>query len=193
MDPTLLGRPVPTPTAQKPAGAFPARVVLIILGIIAVLVGGFMLIAAGSDNSGQLMQRLSARQATTLKLVADGQKNLSDDNLQKINSELNLILLSDSAHIQSEMAKAGIAKKMDKDIVAAEADSATFDKLATAKLNAQYDTTYRTTLGQKLESLAALLRELHDKTKSKTLKTALVAEYKHLSGYVSELEKLATN
>ena len=193
MDPTLLGTPMPTPTAQKPTSAFPAKLVLIILAVIAVLVAGFMLLAAGSDNSGQLMQRVSARQATTLKLIADGQKNLSDDDLQKLNSELSLIMLSDSAHVQSEMTKAGIAKKMDKDIVAAEADSATFDKLATAKLNAQYDTTYRTTLGQKLESLSALLRELHDKTKSKSLKTTLAAEYKHLSGYIDQLEKLASN
>lgn len=193
MDPTYLGQPIPTPTAQKPASAFPAKLVLIILAIIAVLVGGFMLIAAGSDNSAQLMQRLSARQGTTLKLIADGQKNLTDDNLQKINSELTLVLLSDSTLVQSELTKAGIAKKMDKDIVASEADSATFDKLATAKLNAQYDTTYRVTLTQKLESLNALLRELHDKTKSKSLKTALAAEYKHLGDYIDELEKLATN
>ena len=193
MDPTYLGQPIPTPTAQKPASAFPARLVLIILVVIAVIVGGFMLLAASSDNSGQLMQRLSARQNTTLKLVADGQKNLSDDNLQKINSELNLVLLSDNTLVQSELTGAGIAKKMDKDIVASEADSATFDKLATAKLNAQYDTTYRVTLTQKLESLSALLRELHDKTKSKSLKTALASEYKHLNGYIDELEKLAAN
>lgn len=193
MDPSLLGKPIPAPTAQKPASAFPARLVLIILLIVAVLIGGFMLLAAGSGNSGQLMQRLSARQATTLKLVADGQKNLSDDNLQKINSELNLILLSDGAVVQAELSKAGLAKKMDKTIVAAESDSTTFDKLASAKLNAQYDSTYRATLVQKLESLTALLRELHDKTKSKSLKSALSSEYRHLNGYIDELEKLASN
>ena len=193
MDPSLLGKSIPTPTAQKPASAFPARLVLIVLVIVAVLVGGFMLLVAGSDNSGQLMQRLSARQATTLKLIANGQKNLNDDNLQKINSELNLILLSDNTFVQGELSKAGMAKKMDKNIAAAEADSATFDKLASAKLNAQYDSTYRVTLTQKLESLSALLRELHDKTKSKSLKSALSAEYKHLSGYIDDLEKLASN
>lgn len=193
MDPTLLGKPIPIPTAQKPASAFPARLVLIILGIIAAIAGGLMLLAAGSDNSGQLMKRLSARQTTTLKLVADGQKNLTDDNLQKLNSELSLILLSDSAIVQSELANAGLEKKIDKEVVAAEADSGTFDKLATAKLNAQYDVTYRTILTQKLESLSALLQELHDKTRSKPLKAALATEYKHLSGYIDELEKLATN
>ena len=193
MDPSLLGKPIPTPTAQKPASAFPARLVLIVLAVIAVLVGGVMLLVAGSDNSGQLMQRLSARQTTTLKLLADGQKNLTDDNLQKITSELNLILLSDNTIIQGELAGAGMAKKLDKNITAAEADSTTFDKLASAKLNAQYDSTYRVTLTQKLESLSALLRELHDKTKSKSLKSALSTEYKHLSGYLDELEKLASN
>lgn len=193
MDPSLLGRPIPAPTAQKPTRTFPAKLVLIVLALIALVVGGLMLIVASSDNSGQLMQRLSARHATTLKLVADGQKNLTDDNLQKINSELNIILLSDSARVQTELASAGIAKKLDKEIVAAEADSTTFDKLASAKLNAQYDSTYRTILIQKLESLTVLLRELHDKTKSKSLKTALSSEYQHLTGYLNELEKLSNN
>ena len=193
MDPSLLGRPIPTPTAQKPVSAFPARLVVIVLAVIAVLAGGFMLIAASSDNSGHLMQHLSVRQATALKLITDGQKNLTDDNLQKINSELNIILLSDSALVQGELSKAGMAKKIDKEIAAAEADSTTFDKLASAKLNAQYDSTYRATLVQKLESLSGLLRELHDKTKSKSLKAALATEYKHLNGYVDELEKLAAN
>jgi hypothetical protein len=193
MDPSLLGKPIPAPTAQKPASAFPARLVIIILLVAAVVIGGFMLLAAGSGNDGQLMQRLSARQATTLKLVTDGQKNLSDDNLQKINSELNLILLSDGSLVQAELVKAGLAKKMDKNIAAAESDTTTFDKLASAKLNAQYDGTYHTTLVQKLESLSALLRELHDKSNSKSLKSALSTEYRHLTGYINELEKLASN
>ena len=192
MDPTLLGQPIPTPTAQKPASTFPKRLVLIIFILIAVIGAGLMLIAASSDNNGQLMQRLSARQATTLKLVADGQKNLVSDDLSKINSELNIILLGDNSALQAELTKAGI-KKIDKDVTAAEADSETFTKLTTAKVNGQYDTAYKTTLTQKLESLRALIRELHDKTKSKSLKSVLATEYKHLSTYVDELDKLASN
>lgn len=192
MDPSLLGRPIPTPTAQKPASTFPVRLVIIVAVLFSAIVGGFLLIASSSDNTGQLLQRVSARQTTTLRLIADGQKNLTRDDLRKINSELNIILLSDNATLQAELTSAGI-KKLDKEVVSAEADQTTFEKLASAKLNAQYDATYQTTLTQKLESLRALLRELHDKTKSKSLKTALASEYSHLTTYIDELSKLIAN
>lgn len=192
MDPSLLGKPIPTPVAQKPANRFPKGLLLIGLLIVAITAAVFMLFASSSDNNGQLMQRLSARQATTLKIIADGQKNLTNDDLSKINSELSIILLSSDAALQTELKSAGI-KKLDKTITAAEADSETFTKLTSAKLNAQYDSTYKTVLTQKLESLQALLRELHDKTKSKSLKTVLSTEYKHLSTYSDELGKLTAN
>jgi hypothetical protein len=192
MDPSLLGRPIPTPTAQKPASSFPARLVIIVAILLGAIIGGFLLIASSSDDTGQLLQRVSARQATTLRLVADGQKNLTRDDLKKINSELSIILLSDNASLQAELADAGI-KKLEKEVVSAEADQTTFEKLASAKLNAQYDATYQTTLTQKLESLRALLRELHDKTKSKSLKAVLARGYTHLTTYVNELSKLGTH
>jgi hypothetical protein len=192
MDPSLLGRPIPTPVAQKPASRFSPRLIAIAFVIVAALVGGFLMLASSSDNSKDLMHRLGARQATTLKLIGDGQKNLNSDQLTKINSELNLILISDNAALETEITGAGI-KKLDKEVVAAEADTETFEKLASAKLNGQYDATYKTVLTQKLESLRALLRELHDKTKSKSLKTVLANEYQHLTTYSDELEKLASN
>lgn len=188
MDPSLLGKPIPTPTAQKPASRFPLRLVVIVLVVLAVIGGGLMLLASSSDNNGQLLQRLSARQSTTLKLIADGQKNLSSDNLSKINSELSIVLIGDNTALQTELKHAGI-KKLDKTIVAAEADETTFTKLTSAKLNAQYDQTYKVTLEQKLESLQALLRELHGKTKSKSLKAVLSTEYKHIATYSDELSK----
>lgn len=192
MDPTMLGRPVPTPTAQKTPGLITKRTLIIVLALVGALISGTLLFASGSDNSGPLLQRLSARQATTLKLVADGQKNIISDDLAKINSELNIVLQSDNNALQAELSAAGI-KKIDKLIAANEADEETFKKLASAKLNAQYDSTYRGVLAQKLESLRALLQELHDKTKSKALKTKLAAEYQHLSTYADSLDKLATN
>lgn len=189
MDPSLLGRPIPTPTAQKPTGLVTKRTFMIILLVIAALVGGSLLLLGGSDNSGTLLQRASARQATTQRLVADGQKNITNDDLSKLNSELSILLAGSTPALQAEVSKAGI-KSLDKAIVAAEADVATFEKLATAKLNGQYDSTYRGVLAQKLESLLALFEELNGKTNSKSLKTMLSTDYEQLSGYVKTLETL---
>lgn len=164
---------------------------LIIGGLVAVIVGGALLIAS-QDNTGQLQQRLSARQATTLKLIADGQKNISDDDLAKINSELSLILIGDNTTLTAALKTAGL-KKVDPATKSAEADAESFEALTTARINAQYDSAYQNILMQKLESLQALLKELHGKTRSKSLKAAVATEYSHVTNYLSQLETLAKN
>jgi len=165
------------------------KTLFMILAAVVVIAVAIVLVVSSQDNSGQLQQRLSARQATTLKIIADGQKNIGDDDLGKLNSELNIILSSDNNELQAALKTAGM-KKVDKKITAAEADLDTFKKLATAKLNAQYDTAYRSVLTQKLESLRALMRELHDATNSRSLKAALSLEYKHVNEYLDTLSKL---
>ena len=186
MDPTYLGQPVPTPTAQKPAGLISKKAFLIVLVLLAaVAAGAFMLLGSG-DKSGTLQQQMSARQATTQRIIEDGQKNISSDELSKLNSELRLVLIGDTNVLQGALATAGI-KKIEKSINTAEADTASFDTLKDAKLNAKYDATYRNVLTQKLESLRALTTELHDETKSKPLKAALEAQYAHLTIYLNAL------
>jgi hypothetical protein len=189
MDPSYLGQPVRPPYAQKSGGLMTKRTLLMLIGGILVVFAAFMLLFASGDNSGTLQQRTKARQDILLDLVADGKKNLTSDEIGKINSELYIILLSDDAELQAALKTAGL-KKVDKTILAAEADSETFDTLATAKLNAQYDAKYQTVLIQKLESHRALLKELHGKSKSKSLKAAVSTEYEHLGGYLVALEKL---
>ena len=164
---------------------------LIIGGLVAVIGGGFMLFASG-DNSNQLQQRLSVRQDTTLNLLADGQKNISDDDLAKVNSELYLILLGDDTALTSALKTAGL-KKVDKTIKAAEADTESFEALTAARLNAQYDSVYLNVLIRKLESLQALLKEVNSNTRSRSLKAAVATEYRHVGIYLTQLEALPRN
>ena len=189
MDPSYLGQPIQAPTANKPQGIMTPRTFLIVLGMIVAIVAGVLLLFAGSDSTGTLQQRLSARQATTLKLVADGQKNITNDDLKKLNSELSIVLNGDSVTVQAALAAAGM-KKVEKTITADEADLQTFEELKSAKLNGQYDSTYRRVMTQKLESLRALLQELHGATKIRELKPSLAAEYKHLGVYLENLQTL---
>jgi hypothetical protein len=189
MDPSYLGRPIQAPTANKPQGIMTPRMFLIILGMVGAIVVGILLMFASSDSTGTLQQRLSARQATTLKLVADGQKNITDPDLKKLNSELSIVLQGDSVAVGSALTAAGM-KKVEKTITADEADTQTFEELKAAKLNGQYDTTYRRVMTQKLESLRALLQELHGATKIRELKPSLASEYQHLGLYLEAFEKL---
>ena len=188
MDPSYLGRPVQAPTTQRRGLISGRTLTVLVLLVLAIAVGLVLLIASG-DRSGPLQARVSARQTTTLRLVADGKKNLSSDQLTKLNAELQVVLISDNVTLQSALAGAGL-KKVDKKVTAAETDSLTFMKLQTAKVNGQYDSTYRGVLLQKLDSLRGLLKELYSETKNKQLKAAVNAEYKHLSGYYDTLEKI---
>lgn len=165
------------------------RTFLLVLLLVGAIITGMLMMFASSDNTGQLQQRLSARQETTLKLVADGKKNITDDRLAKLNSELSIVLTGDNTAIQAALKSAGL-KKVEKTILADEADLATFEQLGSAKLNGQYDTTYRRVMTQKIESLMSLLQELHDATKIKDLKPSLAAEYKHLGTYLDAMNKL---
>jgi len=189
MDPSYLGQPIPTPTANKPAGLVTKRTLLFIVGGgIAIAAAIFMLVAS-SDHSGPLQQRLKARQATALAIIDDGKKNLTNDDLQKLNSEIGIVMLSDNTKLGTALSAVGL-KKPDKAVVAAEADAETFEKLTTAKLNAQYDSIYQDVLEQKLESLRVLLQELNQETKSKQLKAVLAEEYTHIATYQKELAEL---
>lgn len=160
-----------------------------LLGLVVAVIVSLVLIVSSSDNTGPLQQRLSARQTTTLKITEDSRENITDDEIAKFNSELNIVLMSDDAVVQGALKGAGM-KKVDKETAAAEADTATFEKLQTAKINGQYDRTYRVVIEQKLESLRSLLQELHGSTKDKALKSALASEYEHLGFYLDALTKL---
>ncbi|TXG76121.1 hypothetical protein E6P97_04155 [Patescibacteria group bacterium] len=191
MDPTLKGGRVPVPTAQpqRTSGLFTKQTWLIILAIgLTILIGSLLLVSSG-DRSLKLLPVLSARQATTLKIVADGQKNLTDRDLRKLNSELNIILAGDNASIQTSLKRAGLSE-ISAEVKAAEADISTFKHLDNAKVNGQYDKKYKTVIVQKLTSLSGLLREIHDETKSKSLRQALATEYEHISIHLREIEDL---
>ncbi len=189
MNPTRRGRAAPTPNVSRQRGALSKRALIVLAaGIAAAIIGG-LLILVSRDASGPLQPRLAARQTTTLKIIADGQKYLVGGDLKKLNSDMNIVLGSDNATIQATLKAAGM-KKVDKDVSSAEADSSTFEKLTDARLNGRYNQTYQDVITLKLESLRELVRELHEATHNKGLKTALNEEYKHLSEFINSLENL---
>lgn len=163
-----------------------------VLGAGAVVIAAAVLLFASQDGSGQLQQRLYSRQTTTIKLIADGQKNISNEDLSKLNSELSLILSGDNAALKKALINAGVTK-IDPAIKASESETALFADLVQAKLNAGYDDAYRSALTQKLESLQALLKEVNQKTRSSELKKATSTEYKHLTSYINTLTELSKN
>lgn len=156
--------------------------------LLVIISAGFLLLSSGSNPTSQ-MQRLGIRFDTLQSLIAEGSKNIQNGDLRKINTDARIILASDIKAIGDAMSATGLKEAPD-NIVAAETDQDTFDKLTDALANGRFDTVYQTTLVQKLEETSALMREIHDKTKSRSLKTALAAGYEHINGTLDQLSKV---
>jgi len=187
MDPTFQGR-TPQVPYRRPGGRFnlSRRALLMIGGGLAILIVGFLLLAASGDKSGALQQRLSARLATFSGIVAEGTNQIQSPDLREFNSRLSIQLLSDTASINTALATAGM-KSISKDITADEADKASFDNLKTAALNSRFDDAYRTLVAQKLDSTMALMQELYNETRSKSLKASIDASYANLKQLENQL------
>lgn len=178
MDPTYRGFGAPVPTARRNGGGLAGRMTLIIIILVIAAIGGAALLFLNQDESKPLQPKLIARLDTLQKMVAEGTKNVKDGDLRKTNSDITIQVLSDTAAIQTKLESMGQDKPSDAD-AAAEADTATFETLKNAALNNNFDSTYRRTIAQKLESTNALIRELYDKTSDKGLKSVLNSAYTH--------------
>lgn len=192
MDPSYQGRVPKVPYSTRQGGGRfrpTPKVLLIALVLVVLVIIGFVLMSQSGDKSGPLQQHLSARLATLQKITNEGEKNLKNGDLREFNARLRIQLTSDTKSISDN----SIAGKTDKAIVANEADTASFDALKEAQLNSRFDETYRKLIAQKLDSTMALMKELHGKTPSAKLKSALSSAYGNFDKLQSEVSPAATN
>lgn len=178
MDPTYRGLGVPVPSSRPKGGGFAGRMTLIIIILVIAVIGGGALMFLNQDKSKALQPKLAARLDTLQKIIAEGTKNAKSGDLRKINSDISIQVLSDTATIDAKLKAAG-TDKPDGASVAAEADTATFTSLKNAALDNHFDSTYQKVIAEKLESTNALVRELYDKSSNKDLRSALNDTYTH--------------
>lgn len=192
MDPTYRGFGAPVPTARRGGGGLAGRMTLVIVIAVIAIIGGAFMIISSQDSSKPLQPKLLARLDTLQKIVAEGTKNATDGDLRKINADISIQVMSDTASVAAKMKSLGQGDPSKAD-EAAEADAATFASLKDAALNSNFDSTYRRTIAQKLESTNALIRELYDKTASKDLKPTLNDTYTHFKLLENQLAGSASS
>ena len=163
---------------------------LIIVGILlAVVIGGVALFFSRDPNPTKESLRLMARLNTLQAILNDGSKNSRSGDLLGFTSEARILITGEQANIDSVFAGVGI-KKVDKATLAAEADGATFTLLKNANLSGQYDATYKSVLTQKLDSTAALMREVKNKSPNAKVKVTLVKSLETFQALQDKLAKL---
>lgn len=189
MDPTYKGFSVPTPTKVR-SGGMNFRKPLLIGGGILLLFAIIGLIANFlTPNTTTLSQRLLYRIDALNTLTKSAGNSISSDALSKINTDLLVVVTSDYAALNKVIPTAKTTKELTK-IKTEEADSATTDKLKTAKINGNYDSTYKDVLLQKLQAAHALADELQTKSSKASVKSQLTTLKEHLNTYYTELKNL---
>lgn len=186
MDPTYIGQSVPTPIKMPNRGnRLSGRTVLIVAGLLVAVLVGAGLMVANRDNTGPLSQRLTLRLGALEDILKDGKKNASSDKLKKITSEASLLLAGDMTAISGAVPKS--KAKPSKTVAASEDSAASIARLKDAKINATYNSAYESELTTKLEASSALIHELYNETRNKSLKEALNTTNKHLGQVQKDL------
>lgn len=181
MDPTYKGLSVPQAHKRDVrSGPNFKLIILVSVGLLAI-VTVLGLIFGGSSGNKYLGMQFTYRLEHLRTLAADG-SNVADNDLKKLASEAHIIITGHLTTIKPLIPTVKSDKKLTA-LKTAEQDAAGDKTLSDAKLNGAYDTAYKQLFEQKLQETYALATELHDKTSSKKLRTALEQLQTDLNSY----------
>lgn len=176
------------PTAPR-RGLNPKLIAAIVGGVLVLLFAVFLIIENSRGGSGETMARVVARHTALATMADEAQKNLVNSELRRINTDLNLFLISDGNALEASMQGFGI-KSVPKQITTAEADSEATQRLTQANAAGRFDETYRTVISQKIDEHQALLVEARGKISSTTADESLGSTYEHLESIQRQLNAL---
>lgn len=126
--------------------------------VVLILIIGIALSSGGDPLQGNL-QHLTARYDNLVKLTQDAPKKIKSDDLNKFNSEANLLFSSDDAAIGGLLQTRYGSRELPQEIIDAEATTSSDAKLNEAALLGTYDDAYKSLMDAKLVALQALLDE----------------------------------
>lgn len=178
-----------SPVAQKAPG-MDKKIILIIIGLFfALLVGAALMIASKGTDTSELLARSVLRQEAMIQLTKDAKKNIRSGQLQKVNSDASLFLISDLTILQALMQGTGL-KSAPKDIAVSEVDAASTERLTDASRDGRYDEVYVSIMNQKIDAQQALLREISSNTNNPADKQGLKTVYAKLENIQKQLSEL---
>lgn len=163
------------------------------LGIVLLLVAAVAIFGSvsGGGASPTKLQTLSVRLETLGAVTKDAKKQIKSNTLRVANANLMIFLTDANRDIVAPLANAGVdVKKIDKSIQTKYNGDTLKKTLEDARLNAVYDRTYAREMSYELETLQALMKEIYQSTKSKSMKdfitstdSSLVSIRKQLTEY----------
>lgn len=168
--------PVPEKRKMQLFSLTPKTLMFAGIGVGVVILGILLLVWGNSGNISPQLQRLSARLDTMQTIASDSDRSIRNNDLRRLNSDLRILTTGSIVKLREPMTAAGMGS-VSGDIRAAEADTATIERLETAKTGGDFDGVYARIVEQKINTITVLMMEIYDNTRNANLREALSETY----------------
>lgn len=172
------------PQKNKP---FLGRPILIFL-VVALLLITFLTFIGSIGKNDDSLVKLQARLTKTTEITKVAKKYLKSNELNAINSEVEIYITNTLRDIGPILTKNNIKSgSIDKNVLAAESVNKALDRLEDARLNAVFDRAYTTEMSYQTKSILTLINKLHKSSKSNDTKSFLKSAYQNLEQIQNKL------
>ncbi len=164
-------------------------VVAIIVTVLTIVIGFLIFISNSAAGPKTSMVTLAARMQAMQEVSDKAQKNIKSSQLRSVNSNLKILLTNANRDIAAPLAIEKIdVTKLDKTAVAKEKADKITATLEDARLNATFDDTYAREMGFKLATIAVLMQQISEQSKSKSMQEFLLETDENLQPIKQQLE-----
>lgn len=162
---------------QQPKKGLSSKLFFFIIGggVLLAIIVGLLLLSSGGSGPKEKMQTLAARLVTLQDITSKSQRNIKSGALRATNSSLTILLTNANHDIAEPLLNNDVdVTKLDKAIQTKEDGTELTEKLEDARLNAVFDRTYAREMTYQLDTIAALMGDIYERTNSKSLKDFLL-------------------
>lgn len=166
---------------------------IIIVGVLALLIIGFMLFNSQPSMTGRLTS-LYLRLQTLQAVASDEQSDLKDTSLRTVNSNLSILLTNSLRDTESALTKRNIKvnaiSQTSKKTEQAYQTKLT-DELTDAKLNVALDSTYAREMAYQLSIVHSMMKTIYNSTNNSDLKSTLSTTNNNLEAIQQSFESFS--
>lgn len=173
---------IAAPQIKKPRLQFNLKTIILLGLALLIVVGGISAVGGAlTESRKKPWEQLSARLDSTAEIIDSSSGLIKNSQLRSTNSSLKLYLANATRDIATPLQSLKIdAKKIPKEVTAAESTTEILATLDDARLNAVYDSTYAREMSYQLSKLLTLLQQLYASSSKESTKTFLETTYTNL-------------
>lgn len=183
---------IPPVANRRAVSSLPVKIIWVVVGAVVLgIIGTALLFMSRTPNPVDEITRLESQMQSLIDMTTEGRKSAKNPDLSKTTIDISLVLPSDLDTIIE--ASGGKNPKPDSAIVAQEKaiSKEDLEKLKTASINGRFDQTYIPLLIERLNAAKDQLNVVNRKTARPELKSATLATYNHIDGFIRTLSEIS--